>query len=173
MGESNTVVSVYTMYRHLQQYCCHPSLLSDQPCQYILHLSYCYDPVIFIPRCVGEVLSVPIANTCMKKKMAQIVWPSPEYSTRNRLQRIHLKQEKSSKKRKADQAILRHITFQWYINQCHEDPISGSRDCKQCPHKGASKSRYYCQKVLCTKISDFHFFTFLDAKFHFTRFVLN
>ena len=25
MGESNTVVSAYTMYRHLQQYCCHPS----------------------------------------------------------------------------------------------------------------------------------------------------
>ena len=25
MGESNTVVSAYTMYRHLQQYCSHPS----------------------------------------------------------------------------------------------------------------------------------------------------
>ena len=24
MGESNTVVSAYTLYRHLQQYCCHP-----------------------------------------------------------------------------------------------------------------------------------------------------
>ena len=24
MGESNTVVSAYTMYRHLQQYCSHP-----------------------------------------------------------------------------------------------------------------------------------------------------
>ena len=26
--ESNTVVSAYTMYRHLQQYCSHPSLSS-------------------------------------------------------------------------------------------------------------------------------------------------
>ena len=26
MGESNTVVSDYTLYRHLQQYCSHPSL---------------------------------------------------------------------------------------------------------------------------------------------------
>ena len=25
MGESNTVVSAYTLYRHLQQYCSHPS----------------------------------------------------------------------------------------------------------------------------------------------------
>ena len=25
MGESNTVVSAYTMYKHLQQYCSHPS----------------------------------------------------------------------------------------------------------------------------------------------------
>ena len=25
MGESNTVVSAYTRYRHLQQYCSHPS----------------------------------------------------------------------------------------------------------------------------------------------------
>ena len=25
MGESNTVVSAYTLYRHLQQYCFHPS----------------------------------------------------------------------------------------------------------------------------------------------------
>ena len=28
-GESNTVVSAYTLYRHLQQYCSHPSI-----CQY-------------------------------------------------------------------------------------------------------------------------------------------
>ena len=26
MGESNTIVSAYTVYRHLQQYCSHPSL---------------------------------------------------------------------------------------------------------------------------------------------------
>ena len=26
MGKSNTVVSAYTMYRHLQQYCSHPSI---------------------------------------------------------------------------------------------------------------------------------------------------
>ena len=26
MGDSNTVVSAYTMYRHLQQYCSHPSI---------------------------------------------------------------------------------------------------------------------------------------------------
>ena len=26
MGESNTVASAYTMYRHLQQYCSHPSI---------------------------------------------------------------------------------------------------------------------------------------------------
>ena len=26
LGESNTVVSAYTMYRHLQQYCSHPSI---------------------------------------------------------------------------------------------------------------------------------------------------
>ena len=26
MGESNTVVSTYTFYRHLQQYCSHPSI---------------------------------------------------------------------------------------------------------------------------------------------------
>ena len=26
MGESNTVVSAYTMYRHVQQYCSHPSI---------------------------------------------------------------------------------------------------------------------------------------------------
>ena len=26
MDESNTVVSAYTMYRHLQQYCSHPSV---------------------------------------------------------------------------------------------------------------------------------------------------
>ena len=26
MGESNTVVSVYTLYSHLQQYCSHPSI---------------------------------------------------------------------------------------------------------------------------------------------------
>ena len=29
MGESNTVVSAYTMYRHLQQYCSHPSIYSQ------------------------------------------------------------------------------------------------------------------------------------------------
>ena len=26
MGESNTVESAYTLYRHLQQYCSHPSI---------------------------------------------------------------------------------------------------------------------------------------------------
>ena len=26
MGESNTIVSAYTLYRHLQQYCSHPSI---------------------------------------------------------------------------------------------------------------------------------------------------
>ena len=26
MGESNTVASAYTWYRHLQQYCSHPSI---------------------------------------------------------------------------------------------------------------------------------------------------
>ena len=26
MGESNTFVSTYTLYRHLQQYCSHPSI---------------------------------------------------------------------------------------------------------------------------------------------------
>ena len=26
MGKSNTVVSTYTMYRHVQQYCSHPSI---------------------------------------------------------------------------------------------------------------------------------------------------
>ena len=26
MGESNTVVSAYTTYRHLQQYCSHPTI---------------------------------------------------------------------------------------------------------------------------------------------------
>ena len=26
MGECNTVVSAYTLYRHLQQYCSHPSI---------------------------------------------------------------------------------------------------------------------------------------------------
>ena len=26
MGESNTVVSAYTLYRHLKQYCSHPSI---------------------------------------------------------------------------------------------------------------------------------------------------
>ena len=29
MGESNTVVSVYTMYRYLQQYCSHPSIYTS------------------------------------------------------------------------------------------------------------------------------------------------
>ena len=29
MGESNTVVSAYTMYRHLQQYCSHASIYCD------------------------------------------------------------------------------------------------------------------------------------------------
>ena len=28
MGESNTVVSAYTTYRHLQQYCFHPAISS-------------------------------------------------------------------------------------------------------------------------------------------------
>ena len=28
MGESNTVVSAYTLYRHLQQYWSHPSILA-------------------------------------------------------------------------------------------------------------------------------------------------
>ena len=28
MGESNTVVNAYTLYRHLQQYCSHPSICS-------------------------------------------------------------------------------------------------------------------------------------------------
>ena len=28
MGESNTIVSAYTMYRHLQYYCSHPSIYS-------------------------------------------------------------------------------------------------------------------------------------------------
>ena len=28
MGESNAVVSAYTLYRHLQQYCSHPSISS-------------------------------------------------------------------------------------------------------------------------------------------------
>ena len=30
MGESNTVVSAYTMYRHLQLYCSHPLILCSQ-----------------------------------------------------------------------------------------------------------------------------------------------
>ena len=29
MGEGNTVVSAYTTYRHLQQYCSHPSIYFD------------------------------------------------------------------------------------------------------------------------------------------------
>ena len=33
MGESNTVVSAYTMYKHLQQYCSH------HRCNNILHMS--------------------------------------------------------------------------------------------------------------------------------------
>ena len=28
MGKKNTVVSAYTLYRHLQQYCSHPSVYS-------------------------------------------------------------------------------------------------------------------------------------------------
>ena len=31
MGESNTVVSAYTLYRHLQQYCSHPSIRRCNP----------------------------------------------------------------------------------------------------------------------------------------------
>ena len=30
MGESNTVVSDYTMYRHLEQYCFHPAIYGLQ-----------------------------------------------------------------------------------------------------------------------------------------------
>ena len=30
MDESNTVVSAYTMYRHLQQYCSHPSIYREK-----------------------------------------------------------------------------------------------------------------------------------------------
>ena len=29
MGESNTVVSAYTLYSHLQHYCSHPSILCE------------------------------------------------------------------------------------------------------------------------------------------------
>ena len=29
MGESNTVVSAYTLYRHLQQYCSHPLICAQ------------------------------------------------------------------------------------------------------------------------------------------------
>ena len=31
MDESNTVLSAYTMYRHLQQYCSHPSICEKVP----------------------------------------------------------------------------------------------------------------------------------------------
>ena len=31
MGESNTVVSAYTLYGHLQQYCSHPLVCSFKP----------------------------------------------------------------------------------------------------------------------------------------------
>ena len=31
MGESNSVISAYTLYRHLQQYCFHPLTCVDEP----------------------------------------------------------------------------------------------------------------------------------------------
>ena len=37
MGESNTVVSACTMYRHLQQYCSHPSI--GEICYFVKDLS--------------------------------------------------------------------------------------------------------------------------------------
>ena len=47
MGESNTVVSAYTLYRHLQQYCSHLSICIDEPTILftianggLIHLSY-------------------------------------------------------------------------------------------------------------------------------------
>ena len=45
MGESNTVVSAYTMYRHLQQSCSHPSI-------YVLSLCICHEipPYFLNPR---------------------------------------------------------------------------------------------------------------------------
>ena len=41
MGESSTVVSAYTMYRHLQQYCSHPSICFLSFIQvYVPHRNY-------------------------------------------------------------------------------------------------------------------------------------
>ena len=43
MGESNTVVSAYTMYRHLHQYCSHPSIcIHDTELEKYMRLSLSY-----------------------------------------------------------------------------------------------------------------------------------
>ena len=41
MGENKTVVSAITLYRHLQQYCSHPSIYWEEqgPLQFISHYS--------------------------------------------------------------------------------------------------------------------------------------
>ena len=40
MGESNTVVSAYTLYRHLQQYCSHPSICWQRRSWEIIAICY-------------------------------------------------------------------------------------------------------------------------------------
>ena len=42
MGENNTVVSAYTTYRHLQQYCSHPSICID--CVFYMPLLFFFSP---------------------------------------------------------------------------------------------------------------------------------
>ena len=54
MGESNTDVSACTMYRHLQQYCSHPSIYIDIYIVLFSHFLVC--PIIpgHLPLCCVE-----------------------------------------------------------------------------------------------------------------------
>ena len=56
MGEINSVISAYTMYRHLQQYCSHPSN---------------YNPDIYN---LGQLFNVSRMSNAGKKMYVQVIY---------------------------------------------------------------------------------------------------
>ena len=72
MGESNTVVSAYTLYRHLQQYCSRPSIYA---CLIILNVR------VFSALMTVVVVVVVSKNTKLNAQMTFFFFPLKEYKT--------------------------------------------------------------------------------------------
>ena len=50
MGESNIVARAYTMYRHLQQYCTHPSIISKAVQEFELFFPFQFNVKIAVSK---------------------------------------------------------------------------------------------------------------------------